>query len=521
MLPFVKSTRRKSLKQIVAFRGINYSDYYQNGDLRESMNLSTRRFPYLTTRRARLKMEEYSGATAMTARGELVVVQGTDLIYDGEVVGQVTEGEKQFAVVNTKLIIWPDKVYLDLTTKTMGALGARVEWPECAFYDTGEVTLAVYNRGDGVEHVPTDLRVHFKVGDAVKISGSAVEKHNKELVVKAVEKHSLHFGEGLFDDTPTSALESLVLERRVPDLDFICESENRLWGCSSATQTIYASALGDPTNFFVYEGLSTDGYAVAVGTEGDFTGCCKHSSSVLFWKETKLHKLLGSYPAEYSVYDYTIEGLQKGSHKSLQIINEVLYYLGAHGVYAYSGGMPSLISAGFGEKRFKNGVGGNDGDTYYLSAWEGDVCSLMVYETRSGFWFREDATNAVDFARISSELYMLDDKGEVWLMDNLQEDPTVEWMAQFAPFHESAEGRKLFSKIILRVEMPRGAWMRVEVRYDDGKWREAGKILGRELDSIPVQLPINRCDKFDVRLSGYGPCTIKAMVLEYSMGSDA
>ena len=54
----------------------------------------------------------------------------------------------------------------------------------------------------------------------------------------------------------------------MPDLDFICESENRLWGCSNETRTIYASALGDPTNFFSYQGLSTDSYAVAVGSEG-------------------------------------------------------------------------------------------------------------------------------------------------------------------------------------------------------------------------------------------------------------
>ena len=173
-------------------------------------------------------------------------------------------------------------------------------------------------------------------------------------------------------------------------MDFICESENRLWGCSNSAQTIYASSMGDPTNFYVYEGLSTDSYALAVGSEGNFTGCCKLSSSVLFWKETKLHKILGGYPAEYSLYTYDIEGLQAGCHKSIQVINEVLFYMGLHGIYAYSGGTPSLISGNFGDRSFTDAVAGNDGDSYYLSAKEGDAHHVLVYEAKYGIWVRED-----------------------------------------------------------------------------------------------------------------------------------
>lgn len=511
MLPFLKSVPTKNKKQIVSFRGINYSNAYQDGDLIESLNISTRRFPYLTARRARMKMDAYSGATALAARDGLVVVQGTDLLYEGKVVGQVTEGEKQFAVVNTKLVIWPDKVYLDLTTQEVKPLGAKESGKGVKFSSAdGDITVS------GSEW--PDLTTVFNVGDAVTISGSTKALNNATLIVKSMTKNLLSFGPGVFEDVTESG--TITLERKIPDMDFICEANNRLFGCSSELQTLYSSAFGDPLNFNIAEGLSTDSWAVPVGSDGEFTGCCKHGSSILFWKEARMHKLLGTYPQEYSVYEYTIEGLQKGCHKSLEVINEVLYYLGTHGVYAYSGGMPQLLSANFGERYFKDGVAGNDGDNYYLSAWEGDECKLLVYETKSGFWFQEDATNAVDFARVSKDLYMLDDQGDIWLVDTREEDKDVDWMAQFTPFHESVEGRKMFSKIILRVELPKGAYMRVEVRYDNVRWREVGKIVGRDADSIPLQLPINRCDRFDVRLSGHGPCTIKTMLLEYAMGSD-
>ena len=504
----MKSTDRRTKKQVVAFRGINYSDRIQDGDLRDSLNLSARRYPYMSTRRAREKLALYSAASAMTARGSLVVVQGTNLIYDGQTVGQVTAGEKQFAVVNTKMVIWPDKVYLDLNSLTILPLEAEQSGTGAAFTQDGKMTVSGW----------ADLTQKFKVGDAVTISGCAETANNRDVVIKSLTAAELGVGENVFKDATETG--TVPIARKLPELDFICESENRLWGCSNEKQTIYASALGDPTNFFVYEGLSTDSYALAVGTEGDFTGCCKLASSVLFWKETKLHKLLGSYPAEYALYTYDIEGLQAGSHKSLQVINETLYYLGVHGVYAYAGGMPQLISSNFGDRLLTDGVAGNDGDSYYLSVHDAQARHLFVYETTSGLWVREDDTDVVDFARISKDLYFLDTNGYIWLADSREDDPELPWMAQFAPFYDTAEGRKRYSRLLMRVELPKGAWMRAQVKCDDGRWKEAGKIVGRDMDSIPLRLPLNRCDRFEVRLSGCGACTVKAMILEYTIGSD-
>jgi hypothetical protein len=270
----------------------------------------------------------------------------------------------------------------------------------------------------------------------------------------------------------------------------------------------------------VNDTLATDSYALAVGTEGDFTGCYKHTSSVLFWKETKLHKMLGSYPAEYSMYTYEIEGLQQGCHKSLQIINEVLYYMGLHGVYAYTGGMPSLISANFGDKILTDAAAGTDGDSYFLSAREVNRSHMLVYETQSGLWVREDDTDAVDFSRIGKDLYFLDSKGDVWLADTREEGDGVDWMAQFCPFYETIQGRKRYTKLLMRLELPKGAWMKAEIRSDGGNWRECGKVLGQDMDTIPMQIPIHRCDRFELRLSGQGPCTILTMLLEYQVGSD-
>lgn len=746
MLPYLKSVKNKTQKQIVTFRGINYSDMYQDGDLREAKNISSRRFPYLTTRRARAK-QDYSDVTAMTVWDELITVRGGNIYKGGEPLAdeagnayEISEGEKQFAVLNTKLVIWPDKAYVDLTDGTFGRLEATAETKkavvttnsiQCDLYKliqankkhrfsnvyisgkTGAWTPALYTYGvekdkigwnaetkewslpdaelkclakysgypdleilqqgdiimlasgrypvyadykegklpdtmthneDGyfgvVTKVEEDYQTNdgaflnvyydiyvagqqnllfsssFRVGDRVDIAGTLYGYNDKEKAeIVAIDDttntltfpddtfkfYTLHAtvtadmgagkykmnngstslcfttdtiikaGATLLGDANTITVwdeekkvvvdyysveatnapqgyatiasnkfseekKELTIKRQLPDLDYICESNNRLFGCSNADKTIYASELGDPTRFYSDATFANGAYAVPVGTEGKFTGCCKYGSSVLFWKEKHLHKLLGTSPLDYALYEYELEGVQDGSYKSLQSVNNVVYYLGANGVYAYTGGVPSLVSDAFGQRRFKNGVAGNDGDTYYLSAWEDDACSLFAYETKRGFWYREDETNVVDFARMGKDIYMLDDKGDVWLMDSGAEDTEMSWEVQFTPFYETLQGRKTYSKILLRMELPKGSWVKAWTRSDGRRWvyngnmvgedkypegwRPSGSVVGKDYNTTTMLIPVNRCDKFEIKLTGKGQCTILSMLREFSVGSE-
>lgn len=507
-LPTLPNHFQGTRREIVSLRGLNLTDNIQDGDMAACKNISARRYPYFSQRRARQVQSDYTGVTALTSWGKLVAVRGTDLLYDGQVVGAVTAGEKQFAVVNTKLIIWPDKVYLDIDSLTVKSLGATAAGTGAAF-TTDTMTVSGW----------PDLTTLFKAGDAITISGCTEKaSNNKSVVIKSLTATSITISANGFTEATETA--SITLERKIPDLDYICESENRLWGCSNKDKTIYASSLGDPTNFYVYEGLATDGYALAVGSEGDFTGCCKLSTSVLFWKETVLHKMLGSYPSEYSLYTYNIEGLRKGCHKSLQVINEVLFYMGLHGVYAYSGGTPSLISSNFGRKDFTDAVAGTDGDSYYLSVLDGEERHLLLYDSNTGLWLREDDTRCVDFARIGKQVYFLTDGGDVYLSDNGSDDPEVPWEIQLTPFYETADGKKRYRRLIFRVEIASRAWMRVFVRYDGGAWREAGKAIGGQSGLKDIQIVPKRCDRFEIKLSGKGPCIIKDLIREFFVGGD-
>lgn len=127
LLPKMKYKESAYQQEVIPFLGINYSDNFRIGELAQAKNLSDVRYPYLSPRNPRGKEEKTSPTAIFSWDGKLILVDGTTLYYDGEAVGTVSAGEKQFAVVNTKLCIWPDKAYLDLKTKEFGRLDATIQ----------------------------------------------------------------------------------------------------------------------------------------------------------------------------------------------------------------------------------------------------------------------------------------------------------------------------------------------------------------------------------------------------------
>ncbi len=86
-------------------------------------------------------------------------------------------------------------------------------------------------------------------------------ENNKTPIIREIDGDKLYFYEYIFtldgEDgvTPYTETGTLSVRRTVPDLLYVCENENRLWGCDKTT--IYASKLGDIFNWNVYDGLDT------------------------------------------------------------------------------------------------------------------------------------------------------------------------------------------------------------------------------------------------------------------------
>lgn len=309
----------------------------------------------------------------------------------------------------------------------------------------------------------------------------------------------------------------IKVTRKVPDLDYICESDNRLWGVSNKDKTIYASELGVPHRFYTYGSLSTDSYAVAVGSEDEFTGICAYGGGVCCFKENRLHKILGSFPAEYYMNEYAMAGVQKNSERSIIIINEVLYFKGVRGVYAYSGGVPQLISYGLGGDIYTDACAAGDGRCYYIGMVHGGKGELFAYDIIHDVWMKEADIKADGLCSINGKVYVLTGGG---LLEQSEDKSKAEWCAEFAPFDEMLWEKKGYSRLVLKLEMAKGSAVRIWVSEDKQPMKQIyNKAAITELSAV-VPLRIGRCDRFTVKIEGKGEVILRGMLREFVSGKE-
>lgn len=361
----------------------------------------------------------------------------------------------------------------------------------------------------------------FEKGDSVTISGCSVNGNNKksEVIIRDVTNDELTFDSNTFSAIENETNE-VIIKRSVPDLTFICESNYRLWGTDG--NSICASKFGDPINFKSFEGLAGDSYSIEVGSEGVFTGCIPYSSHICFFKENTLHKLYGSKPSNFQVATSNVYGVQAGSERSMQIVNEQLLYKGVGGVYAYTGGVPELISEKFGTRRYKDAVACCDGEKYYISMKDSKgEYSLFVFDVLKNIWLREDDTQAVDMAFHNGKVYYLDAKGGLFYIDKTAERKDIEWEAQLCTINETMNERKGYSKFHLRMDLDEGAWLAVDVKTDnEPQWKQVFTTHNSKARTVSIPIMPTRCDSVDIRLRGKGKCTIKTFIREFTVGSD-
>lgn len=387
----------------------------------------------------------------------------------------------------------------------------------------GEPAQANTIRCNGV-----DWSDYFHVGDAISITDCSIEKNNVTLIIREIEGNELHFYENSFTNGIDSGM-TAKLSRTMPELIFAFENENRLWG--SDGKTIYASKLGDPFNFNVYDGLDTDSYAVDASSAGQFRGGYPYGGYPTFMKNGRIYKMYGNKPSNFELIGNATLGLAAGSELSLAVAGEALFYLNDNGICMYTGGIPTLISRPFGQERYKNAVGGSDGNKYYVSMEDesGDH-HLFVYDTQKSVWHEEDDTDVTGFAYHDGNLYFMDADGGIWITGRIFDPPTgatlekdFDWFAEFSDFTDNSPNKKGVGKMQIRIELDKDAWCKVKIMMDsDGNWitPKDGILNDSTKRSYYLAIIPERADHYRIRLEGEGGCKVYSMTREYYIGSE-
>lgn len=323
---------------------------------------------------------------------------------------------------------------------------------------------------------------------------------------------------------------TVTIARQAPYMDFICECNNRLWGCryginrnGEVVNEVYSCKQGDFKNWFCYAGISTDSYAASVGSDGIWTGCVHYGSNVLFFKENCIHKLYGNIPADFQLMEQKVRGLQRGSEKSLCTVNETLFYKSASDICYYDGSLPVSISYQLGEESFTNAVAGSIGNKYYICMTnsQGERC-LYVYDVSKQMWHKEDNVNATDFCRDGTDLYFID--GATNLLMNIcggvNAENDFDWFVETGNIGYSYADNKYVGRMLLRLSKPVQSEVRLYIQYDDmGEWEAVATFAGGGTRSFSVPVAPRRCDHFRVRIEGLGECKIYSISKVLDIGS--
>ena len=325
-----------------------------------------------------------------------------------------------------------------------------------------------------------------------------------------------------------------VIERRVPELEYLTECDNRVWGCNSQENVIYACKLGDPTNWFSYQNSAADSYAVTVGSDGHFTGAATCMGYALFFKENVLHKLYGSKPSDFQLTSLNCRGVAQNAAKSLCVINETLYYLSRDGVMSWDGSIPVKASAALDPSGFSNvrrAVSGQLDGRYYLhitrDAGTGAAHRLLVYDTERSLW-QEEGVCSYQMAGTGSQLYLWDGEA-LWIAD-----PRRETGARTAEEGEDPETRipfelvtgefgldepedKYISRLVLRLEAEPYTTLEIAASYDGGVWETLlARAVGAQREKLALPLLPRRHDTLRLRIRGQGQITLRSLTRTFA-----
>lgn len=583
MLPKLKeipSTR----DMVDVFGGYNHQIRISTNEFYDMKNMCSDNYPTISPRKKRGIYRDGGNYSGLISKDAFCYVRGGSFFINDHEINEInmklSEGQKQLVSMGAYVIILPDKKWVNTANHKWGNIDEQYDSPKgneitftlCDINGSDYITKPGVTPPDitdkmkeGKADIPywvdmsatphllkkyslteeywvamptTYVRIgcngideKFELYDGVKIDGI----ENKELsdtISNAViwEKGDNYIVVIGMVDGQYKQIEPITVSRKMPDMDFVIESGNRLWGCKygmtkDGTQIneIYASKLGDFKNWNCFMGISTDSYAVSCGTDGNFTGAATHLGYPIFFKEHCLHKIYGDFPSNFQVQVTQCRGVEQGSDRSLAIVKEILFYKSRYGICAYDGSLPTEMSAIFGDERYHNAVAGEFRNKYYISMEdEKGQSHLFVFDSTKSMWHKEDSLKVNAFCAHKDDMYYISD-GKIGTIHGTgtPEKDAVKWYVISGEMGLDSPDRKYVSRVNVRLSLERGSVARIYMQYDSAdKWDYVGSVDGKRLGTLTLPIKPRRCDHFRLKIEGEGDVRIYSISKTTENGSD-
>ena len=563
----------KTSRQLISkFGGYNALHSAAYNEYSSTKNLTSDEFPYLRTRDRRGFIKSYGSITAFGALDGLYCVDGTGFYYKDVYKGAVTAGEKVVVNSGAEVLIFPDNVSyntanggyksLDMTFTQSASATISVSKSDGTVYSGYTVSSSPPSEPSGgdmwidtsgsfdvmkIFSEETNLwtsipSTYIKIStdgidddisqyDGITISGCINNDINGDYIVQYVGINYIILY-GLIRTEITQA-EGLTIKRTIPSMDYATVYNNRVWGCSSENHEVYASKLGDPTNWNAYEGISTDSYAVTIASSGSFTGAITYGGYVMFFKENCIHRIFGNKPSNFEVNEIQYSGVKSGCSKSLAVVNGALYYLSVNGVMEYTGGYPEVISQKLGNTdMYSDATGCGFGDKYYLSMKDtSGTYKLFVFDTRKRLWHIEDNTRMKFATYYNDDMFFIDASDDLYSVkgETGTKEDLLEWECISGIYGTETPDGKYVGKIQMMIDINYGnvfpyeeeSTFNLDIEYNsEGIWNNLMSLRSESLRSYNIPVPIRRCDHFRIKIYGKGDFMLYNMMLELFEGGD-
>lgn len=472
------------------------------------------------------------------------ILQELDTEADLQTVQDPAENDA-YLIKNTKEIwVWLDGAWTDTGPVTEN-LNAEAE-----FTATAENGMVKIKDGTlyGLEAKANTLSIGdsltgFKKGDGVRLEGlTVIPENNRFYVIREIAEEGgrtlLRFDEDAFDmpenGDGTFAAEytetgTIRISRTVPDMEFAFWCGNRLWGAKGGE--IFASKLGDPTNFNVFDGLSTDSWYIDT-QRPDYTAGIGRNGTPVFFREMGMTTIYGSKPSVFQATDTAVPGVRHGEWKSLAEVRGMLFYLSSDGFRVLMGDQSQSLNSVFGNIKYREAVAGSDGKLLYLGCLSEEPAeerrNLFVWDTDKNIWMRRDTGINVRAFSWDGDMFALWDRYIISISGgtgnlryfNPRPNHELIWsMAETGDQVEDTTGHKALHKLLLRMEVEENASVIVRVKYDHGDWENAGSLApGKKRTEILAFIP-HRCDHYRIRIEGQGEWKLYALTKVFRRGT--
>lgn len=591
-LPDLAQTNDR-ITMINSFMGLNKNPQIGENEFSDMKNITNDFFPTIGTRKRRGIIRSFTDLRGMLGGDVLSYVDDYKFYYDESYVCDLDDtdkSERQMVSMGAYIVIFPDGVIYNTHDKSVSHIenettGTTPTMTLCRIdgtpYDAESGTTApvdltkywidtsvtpvvmkMYSTNTSswvpvgttyVKFYATDIGKGFKAYDAATFSGVDTNDpdiynnwdfNQSNIIFNAGDDYVIVAG--LIDSTHTNST-NVTISRTMPQMDYVCEYNNRIYGCSSRNHEIYACKLGDPTNWNCFAGLDSDSYAATVGTQDEFTGIAAYKGYIFFFKDGGYHQLYGTKPSNFQMQWKPGRGVQVGSSKSVCIANNYLMFKSREGICLFDGST-QLVSQKMGATNFYDGVAGSYRDKYYISMRdEDDNQKLYVFDTTKGTWTIEDSMFVTFAASTTRALYLADDNNTLYMVNEEamftklypredlypaedqypgttiqgQKEDTFEWMLETGDIGVDSPYQKYLKRMDLRIFIDDNARFRVEAAYDStDDWNILYDYYCTKKRSFAVPIHLQRCDHVRLRFSGFGEFRLFSIAKVIEEGSD-